>query len=401
MRRSAWKYVASAAVVLASWGILLLWATDARWSAPLSPQMRQELNGSAFHEVFGRAVARDGRLAVQAASEDHSALQMVSVNVEAADFAILRYRFVDFPRTLELSLVFRTADSPDDVQTISLQWPGSGDATFDLSQVPAWRGTIIEIGFSEFATAQLVPPALGFAPFELDHAVLWSESWRGEVAALLTDWFGAWPWSQRSVAALGRESDAPRARSMIVVTALAAAISIGWLVLLLGLRARRALVVALACTASAWVLLDLRWQIGLFERLMATQTLYGGLSWEQRKDIVGDSDTLRVANELKGLLRDEPGAARILVQSSSGYSALRLMWHLLPLNTAVLWSADPGAPLPEGCLVVFYESDAWHRDQAMRRLLARSERVWSDGALMKSGFEGDDEVVVFRYHHAH
>jgi hypothetical protein len=401
MTRSIWRYGVCAVAVVASWGVLLLWAAGARWSDPFSPPMHRSIGGSTFHEVFGRAVARDGRLAVQAPAEDYSTLQSASVDIEAADFAILRYRFVDFPRTLELSLVFRTAAAPDDVQTISLPWPGSGDAAFDLSQVPAWRGTIIEIGFAEFATAQLVPPARGFAPFELDHAVLWAKSWRGDLAALATDWFGAWPWSQRSVHALGREGDAPHARSAIVFAALAAAASIGWLALLSGLRARRVAIMAFACAIGAWVLLDLRWQIGLFERLAATRSLYADLPWEQRKDIVGDDGTLRVANELKTLLRDEPGSARILVQSSSGYSVLRLMWHLLPLNTAALWSANPGAPLPEGCLIVFYDSDAWRRDPAMRRLLARSERIWPNGVLMKSGFEGDGEVVVFRYRHAH
>jgi hypothetical protein len=156
----------------------------------------------------------------------------------------------------------------------------------------------------------------------------------------------------------------------------------------------------LACVVGAWVVLDLRWQAGLFERLAATRSLYAGLSWDQRKDIVGDDGTLRVANELKALLRDEPGSARILVHASSGYSVLRLIWHLLPLNTAALWIADPGTPLPEGCLVVFYDSDAWHRDPAMRRLLARSERIWPSDVVMRSGFERGDEVVVFRYRHA-
>lgn len=400
MRRAAWRRVACAMAVLASWWMLLLWAADAQWSAPFSPQARQDFNGSAFQEVFGNAVARDDRLAVQSASADYSTLQTVGVNVEAADFAILRYRFVDFPRTLELSLVFRTAVAPDDVQTISLPWPGSGDAAFDLSQVPAWHGTIIEIGFAEFATAQLVPPERGFAPFELDHAALWSKSWQGDIAALVADWFGAWPWSQRSVHALGREGDAPHARSAIVFVALAALASVGWSVLLLGLRGRSAMVAAMACTAGAWTLLDVRWQVGLGERLLATRALYAGVPWEQRKALVGDSAILRDADRIKVLLRDEPGAARILVNSSSSYFLLRLMWHLQPLNTAALWRADTATRLPEGCLIVFYASDAWYRDPAMRRLLARSERVWPHDTVMNSGFESGDEFVVFRYRHA-
>lgn len=401
MTRFAWRRVALAVALLASWALLALWAADAQWSAPFAPRVQRQIDGAAFHEVFGRAVAHEERLAVQAPSEDYSTLQSVSVGIEAADFAILRYRFVDFPRTLELSLVFRTAAAPDDVQTISLPWPGPGDAAFDLSQVPAWRGTIVEIGFAQFATAQLVPPARGFAPFELDHVVLWSPSWRGDLAALVTDWFGAWPWSQRSINTLGHERSAPHLQSIIVFAAIASAVSLGWCMLLLGLRARHASLLFFACVASAWALVDLRWQIGLFERLAATRELYAGLPWDERKDIVGDDDILRVANELKALVRNERGSARILVQSSSRYSVLRLMWHLLPLNTAPLWSADPGAPLPEGCLIVFYDSDAWRRDPAMRRLLARSERIWPDGVLMRSGFERDDEAIVFRYRHAH
>jgi len=400
MRRAAWRYLVCAIALLASWWLLLLWAADAQWSAPFSPQARQDFNGSAFQEVFGHAEARDGQLAVQAASADYSTLQTLSVNVEAADFAILRYHFVDFPRTLELSLVFRTAVAPDDVQTISLPWPGAGTAAFDLSQVPAWHGTIIEIGFAEFATAQLVPPERGFAPFELGHVALWSKSWRGDVAALVTDWFGAWPWSQRSVHALGREGDAPHARSAIVFVALAAVASVGWSILLLGLRGRAATIAALACAAGAWILLDVRWQVGLGERLMATRALYADVPWEQRKALVGDSATLHAADEIKTLLREEPGWGRILVNSSSGYSLLRLMWHLQPLNTAALWRADTATHLPDGCLIVFYATDAWYSDPSMRRLLAHSKRVWPQGVLMKSGFEGDDEVIVFRYRHA-
>ena len=83
MRRAAWRYLVCAIALLASWWLLLLWAADAQWSAPFSPQARQDFNGSAFQEVFGHAEARDDQLAVQAASADYSTLQTLSVNVDA------------------------------------------------------------------------------------------------------------------------------------------------------------------------------------------------------------------------------------------------------------------------------------------------------------------------------
>lgn len=390
-----------AAAVAASWCSLLLWAADVDWRSPLRPAVQRTFYGSDFRAVFGSATARDSRLHVEAAAADFSALQSTRpAGVEARDFQVLRYRFADFPRTLELSLVFRTAEHPDDVQTISLPWPGTGTSSFDLSHVAAWRGTIVEIGFAEFATPQNVPPEAGFAPFDFAGAELWSASWRGDLAALATDWFGAWPWSQRSVHALGREGDVPRARSAVVFAALAAAVATGWSALLLGLRGRRLLAVALAFSALAWFGLDLRWQSGLVQRLLATRTLYAGLDWSERAHLVGDSDIENAAQRLHTALRAEPVRTRMLVLAGSGYEALRLIWHLQPRNAALLAQALPfGAALPENCLIVFYDSDRWFSDAGLRGLLAHSVRVTVPGVVMTNGFEADP-LVVFRYHHA-
>ena len=397
MRRAA--FVVALAM---SWLILLMWAAGVDWRAPPAPASERSFPGSRFHAVFGSAIPQQQRLRVETAAEDHSVLQStVLPELRAADFPVLRYRFEDFPRTLELSLLFRTAENPADVQTVTLPWPGQGTSTFDLSRVDAWQGEIIELGFVEFATPQLVPPERGFAPFELVTVQLWSPSWRGDLAALATDWFGAWPWSQRSVHALGREGDAPRAHSPILFIAIAIAIAIGWAALLLGLRGRRLVVVALGCAMLGWFALDLRWQVGLLQRLLATRALYAGTEWPDRARIVGDSGLLAAADRIKALLRDEPPNTRILVQSDSGYSVLRLIWHLLPRNAGAFWHAKAfGAALPEGTLIVFQASDAWHSNPAMKKLLAHSQRLHEPGSLFADSFD-DNDLVVFRYHYAH
>ena len=401
MTRRPWRIAAFLLASCTSVGLLLLWAADVRWSAPLSPEYRRDFNGSAFGEVFGRAVARDGALAVEAAADDHTTLQVIQVDIDAAAFAVLRYRFPGFPRTLELSFVFRTAAAPEDVQTVSLPWPGGGDTAFDLTQVPAWKGRIVEIGFAQFATAQLVPPERGFAPFALQQAALWSDSWRGDLAALATDWFGAWPWSQRSVHALGREGDSPRARSIVLFVALVAAAIALLATALLGLRGRRVAAVALACTACAWLVLDLRWQTGLQQRLAATRALYEGVPWDERRMLVGDSDILAAAERIRTLVGPDAAHRRMLVHAASGYAQLRLVWHLLPLDVASFWVPDPAAPLPDGCLIVFYASDDWYANPGFRQFLARSERLWDDrDAIMRGSFDSPADIVVFRYRHA-
>ena len=400
--RRAWRAYAALAVAIAASGcVLLLWAAVVDWRAPISPAVERHFSGSEFRAIFGSGRAQNGRLLVESAGEDFSSLQSTTLaNLDAAQFPILRYRFDKFPRTLELSLVFRTAENPGDVQTISLPWPGSGVSTFDLGHVAAWKGAIIELGFAQFATAQNVPPAFGFKPFDLVSAQLCSDSWRGDVAALATDWFGAWPWSQRSVHALGREGDTPRDHSAVLTAALAVAIVIGWCVLFARLRGRRLLTCVLVCFALAWLALDLRWQSGLVQRLLATRTLYAGVAWPERARIVGDTDIEHAADDVRALLRDEPRQTRILVESGSNYQTLRLIWHLLPFNVGNLAAATRfHSTLPENCLIVFYDTDAWRTKAALRTLLKYSERVAAPGVVFADGFE-PTPLVVFRFHHA-
>lgn len=394
----AWRIAAFVLASLAGVSVLLLWAADVRWDAPWSPQAQRDFNGSAFHEVFGRARANDGALSIEDAADDYSTLQVVQVDVQAEDFAVLRYRFDGFPRTLELSFVFRTAAEPEDVQTVSLPWPGGGDTAFDLTQLPAWQGRIVEIGFAQFATAQLVPPERGFSPFALRQAALWSDSWRGDLAALGADWFGGWPWSQRSVHALGREGDSPHARSIVVFVALAAALVAAMAVALLGLRGRKALAAVLACAAVAWFMLDLRWQAGLQQRLLATRALYGDTTWEQGSTLVGDREIQLAAERIRAVAGTFAPKQRVLVHSSSSYALLRLVWHLLPLDAAAFWLPDPSTPVPEGSLIVFYASDDWHSNPVFRRFLARSQRLWGGDTIMRGSFDPAPEIVAFRYH---
>lgn len=400
MRRRAWRYVGFGVALALSWIVLLLWAADADWRAPWAPASERVLAGSRFHAVFGQAAPDGQRLRVKAVAADLSTVQATALpELNADDFPLLRYRFAGFPRTLELSLVFRSVERPDDVQTIALPWPGAGTSAFDLSGVRAWRGRITEIGFAQFATAQNVPPELGFQPFDLVSAKLSSPSWRGSLAALATNWLGAWPWSQRSVHALGREGQARQMQSAVLCMALATAIAVGWGVLLLSLRGRRLLTIVFVCGAVAWLALDLRWQSGLVQRLLTTRTVYTDVDVSRRTQLVADTDLQRAAEDVRTLIGDEPLQTRILVHSDGAYQWLRLMWHLLPLNVGALSLATPIAgAIPDGSVLVFYESDAWHQNPVWRRMLAHSERIYPSASVMANGFE-HIPLAVFRYRH--
>ncbi|HJT98008.1 MAG TPA: hypothetical protein VJ696_06800 [Rhodanobacteraceae bacterium] len=394
MRRALFAFA-----VLASWAALVLWAADVEWSEPLAPAEQRHFAGEEFAAVFGAGSANDGVLKIVSPANDFTSLESLKpVDIDAYRFQTLRYRFADFPRTLELSLVFRTADDPDAV-AISLPWPGSATRTFDLRQVPEWRGRIVEIGFAEFPTAQVVPPSRGFKPFDLVDAALWSPSWRGDLLALWTDWFGAWPWTQRSVHALGRDTDTPRALSLVLCVAIAVGIAIVWAIVLLGWRGRALSVRAAAIAAAGWIVLDATWQAGLWGRLQTTRAVYADLSWSERERTVGDVDIADAADRIRALLRNEPHDARILVQAGSGYEMLRLIWHLLPRNVAdYAYAAPMGSALPEGCLIVFFDTDVWRTKPYWRQLLKHSQRLHAGDSIHGDSFE-DDSVTVFRFRH--
>ncbi|HPN80014.1 hypothetical protein [Dokdonella sp.] len=351
---------------LISIGALLCWAAGISWQAPFFSDQHRNWMGSEFRVVMGGAAQDEGRLRIGAVGDERTALQSVALNgVDAAENPILRYRFEQFPHTLELSLVFRRMGS-EDVSVVSLPWPGGEDAWFDLGSVPEWNGRITEIAFAEYPTPQIVPPMQGFQPFTLVDASLSSRSWHGDLAALRTDWLGQWPWSQRSVHALGRDTNTPRAQSLVLCLALAIGLVLVWAIVFLRARGAALLRLAFCAFVLGWIVLDLQWYAGLHWRHSATESLYAGYEWPEQELHSADPDIVATARELKSALRDLPGNSRILVHSNSSYSALRLVYHLLPLNVAVLVQAtatNADAPLPDDTLVVVYDTPGWKFDR--------------------------------------
>ena len=360
MTIARWRHLAFALVLSAIWLSLLLWAASIDPRVPFAPERTQSLPGSRYHAVFGAATSEGQRLLVSAAADDYSALQVTDVaNLPAADLPILRYAFADFPRTLELSLVFRTREAPDDVETVSLPAPADGAATFDLSRVAGWRGTIVEIGFTQFPVAQLVPPEEGFRPFALTGAKLESDSWRGRIAAMWSSWLAHSPWQLISVSAIGPTETgdtmphAPRP-PLVIALALVALVLVARLVL--RWQDGRLAHMLFAATAIAWVGIDAAWMRELDYRRAVDHDVWGAVPFGQRQDHVSDSRTFAAAQRLRVLLAGEPATTRILINAETPHDMLRLIYLLAPLNAAGLngYVSEPGLPLRPGTVLVNY-----------------------------------------------
>jgi hypothetical protein len=359
-------------VLLAIWTSLCAWAAGVPWNAPLTSRESLSLGGRDFHVRFGKGDNEPSGLVVQALGEDGTGLQTARVaRLPAKDYPILRYRVADFPDMLELALVFRRSDAPDDVQTISLPAPGRGEVAVDLSRFAEWHGEITELGFAEYATAQLVPPsvAASFKSFRIEQAQLQGPAWDVVFSRLRSDWFGYRPWALLSISTIGPGLEVLGQSWMLPALAIGAFAS--WLAAWLILRWPRARALRMACVmaGSAWILLDLRWLDDLFAKHRITEEMYAGKPWVERRALQPDEATYAAAGEITRIAADA-GVERVLVDSGSTYTLLRLSYFLLPLNVAPLHQAMDAAsrnPLPGRSLIALLGSDMKY-DEATGRL---------------------------------
>lgn len=359
-------------VLAAIWVVLFAWAAGVPWDAPWTAHEHLALSGRDFQLQLGEGTIELDKLVINAFDTRGNGLQTAKLtHVRAEKYPVLRYRITDFPDVLELALVFRRRDARDDVQTISLPKPGNGEVTVDLTRFEEWRGEIIELGFAEYATAQLVPPSMiaSFRPFRIEWAQLQTPAWDSLLARLSSDWFGYRPWSLQSINTIGPGNGTLGRSWMMPILVLGALLSGLAACLLLRLSRGRTAAVMCCIAGATWIGLDLRWLEDLFDKHQVIETIYAGKPWAQRYALQPDEATPRVAGDV-ARIAEEQGVKRVLVDSSSPFTLLRLIYFLLPLNTAPLEQAmrETSGTVPSGdVLIVVYAGD-WKYDKATGRL---------------------------------
>jgi hypothetical protein len=369
-----------AVAIVALWLCALGWVCELDWRTPWLPGSRVDLPARDFQVVTGTGELEAGALRIATTGDDGSTLQTAHIGVRAVDFPILRYRFDHFPRTLELSLIFRRDDASAEVQAFTVPWPGDGERTIDLRAFPAWHGQIIELGFAQFATGQLVPASVAFAPFALDGVELSSLSWSGVLAALRTDWFGYTPWALAAVNNLGRGSALPP--MLAVPGALLLAIGVAVLAMWrLRRRFWRPLIVAIV---AAWLVLDVFWLQNLSAKHALTDTLYARKSWEERERLAPAEDLTFIAEQTRNWLALQHVSSRILVAADTSHNFFRVIYLLLPHNAAALFDMG-NAPVPADTLILLFGNNKqWMYDATHGAIFGRG-RIYPVEPVYGSG----------------
>ncbi|RYD15335.1 MAG: hypothetical protein EOP90_08030 [Lysobacteraceae bacterium] len=388
------------ATSLVGWLLLLVLAAGSPLHGPLQPERRLRHAGSDFTVIAGAGAGIEGDRLLNIAAIGSGRMGVQSLKfeppIDASAFRLLRYRWQAFPRTLELSFMFRRSDAPGDVQTITLPPAGRFPAYFDLSDVPAWDGSISEVGFAEYPTAQLVPDDVAIEPFALSEVELWTPSWRGSLGALATDWLAYRPWALLSISALGPDAPWPHKPSAVVVLAIGLAGSALLARACYGRRGRGTGAMLCLALAIAWVLLDLRWLREFEQRHALTQQIHGGRSWAERAALVPDRELAAAADRVRALHANVAAAPRVLVAADNPYSTLRLAYHLLPLNAASasgLSTARSGDRFGAATWLVAYDASAWTYDDSLGVLSGPgialpAQSLFEDGPLRVYAVEG-------------
>ena len=379
---------ACVAAVACVWIVLAAIVAGLDRGTPLLPQRQLELAGSDFHVVVGAGVEDNRALRVAAVGDDGSALQAMRVGrLRADDFPVLRYRFDGFPRTLELSLVFRRSGE-DDVHSETIPWPGDGWTAIDLRRLPGWSGDIVELGFAEYPTPDVAPPSVAFKPFRFDKAELWSPSWRGGIAALSTSWFGYTPWALISVSALGPQREVATPPPLLPFAVIGCALSLLAAALILRWPRARTRRSAFIAFAALWIALDLVWLADLRGKHDLTESIYAGQPWRARERLVPDQDLAHAAAQVRGYFTGQPAPRRILVAADAKYVFLRLVYLLLPLDAAPLETGVAPPSLRDTYILLFRDS-RWRYDAARGELLDdRGRRLDPSGSIFRDRFDG-------------
>lgn len=355
-RWSSWKRVTPGCVSSAITGVLLAvlaWAIALPGPAwPIFPGHAETFRPSEMRAVSGTAVAAaENRLKVWSANAGNALQVHANLSLDAARSSVLRYAARDFPATMELVFVWRRADSPDAVHSVTLAPPGLGTRAFDLSSSPEWRGRITEIGLAQFPVPLQVDAARAFRPFEIAALRIETPALSNGVRLFVDHLFAPRPWTQQSINSLGRELGHRTAPALLpLIVAMAVLVTWRWALRGMARPSSDAMRAVVAASAFVWLVGDGAWQVQLSNQNALSRATggYGG---------VADAPLAASAAKAREWLARYRADAKVAVVASSSFLRTRVAYHLRPADVSAehaLGFANDG--MPTGAVLIVHES---------------------------------------------
>jgi hypothetical protein len=283
----------------------------------------------------GTRTDRDLRLQLNASGRGIIALPVP--RAPASAFTFLHLGFTHAPRDFSILILWRTAQTGEQVHVYELQENPGTSLWLDTKKLERWSGDITLLSVAvigrpgaavTFKTVSLLPASL---PAQLQ--------------SIYAHWTNFVPWQHSSINT--HRGLGPKSSTFHPVAVFAAFLALSVLAYILILLLpwtkssfdwRAVAAMFLAC----WIGLDLIWQHKLFRQLALTYSTFYGKD-NQGKLVAGiDRELVGFMTEVKREL-DSPDS-RIFVSTSDDYLGMRGAYYLYPFN--VFWQRK-GAELPQ------------------------------------------------------
>ncbi|MFZ1830506.1 MAG: hypothetical protein WAW42_17445 [Candidatus Competibacteraceae bacterium] len=296
-----------------------------------------QLTGTELQLVSGQGERTPAGVAIRHPGPDGvaTAQGMVERLVQAKLFRRLSWQVEGLEPGNELRLIWVTLAEPHTRRERLL--PAVNEGTVDLGAEPHWQGRIAAVGLT-MRSAFSSP--ITIRQLELQPARLTvGELWRWAVS----EWRAFEDWSQRSINyASGAPLDALFPPVLIV------ALWLGFSGVLYAFFSPprgqpRTLMPYAALFLLGWLLLDLRWQWELNQRLGQTVARFAGKEMTERRLADLDGDFYRFLLEVRRRLPEKPVRLFIVSNDPSGFLAGRARYHLSPHN-GYMGFTHPPAP---------------------------------------------------------
>ena len=258
--------------------------------------------------------------------------------VRAALYPHLSWQVEGLAPGSEMRLAWVTLAEPSTIRERLL--PAQGAGSVDLGTDPHWRGRIAMVGLIVHGP---LPEPLLVQRLELRLATLGSAGlWRWAIG----EWSELEDWSQRSINYIaGAPLDA--LFYPVLVVALWVSLSVVlYVALAWPAPASRGWKPYAALFLLGWLVLDLRWQWDLSQRVQQTEARFAGKSGDEQRLAASDGDLYRFLLDVRRHLPETP--VRIFIVSAdpaenTTYEAGRARYHLLPHNGYAGLSRPPDA----------------------------------------------------------
>jgi hypothetical protein len=310
------------------------------------------------------------------------ALATKKTRFRAANYSFLAYKFGGQHAGMRINLIWRTAENPSGLATTPLNWNKGRLSSFNLTNQPAWRGTITEIGVHVLGEPRDEPVTVA-------RLTLKPQSWQGQLVTIWSEWTAFRGWRPTSINRL-EGTPGPATLSPTVAMAAWSAVAIVLLIAIGRLRRDKSLATYGAAILIPWIALDLLWQSELITQSRETKTVFGGKTTHEKHLADKDQHIYSYAKRLKEQVLPQSQDSRIFIlHDSSGhnYDRLKTQYYLLPNNIYNYGSTPPDLGLRVGDFVL-----ALGELPKLRYLSDRSELSWGSNKSKRVQVRDKDKL---------